>query len=80
MGLLDLYLPPGHLVTWLVVLIRSCGIILKSNKIYTQSNTTNTYIIYIQILLVLATSSGLGKPLTGQNIYKNLNANLYGVL
>jgi hypothetical protein len=32
------------------------------------------------ILLVLATSYGLGRPSSGQNIHKNLNTSLHNVL
>jgi hypothetical protein len=38
----------------------------------------NTIILYF--LLVLAASVGLGRPTSGQNIYKNLNSTLYNVL
>jgi hypothetical protein len=43
-----------------------------------QNKLGQTKLFYI--LLVLATSFGLGRPSAGQNIYKNLKANMYKVL
>jgi len=51
-------------------------IIIKRNAIYTSSNTTNLYIYN----LIAATSFGLGRPSSGQNIYKNLSSGIYSAL
>jgi hypothetical protein len=43
-----------------------------------QNILIQTQLSYIS--LVLAISFGLGRPLSGQNIYKNVNASVYKVL
>jgi hypothetical protein len=61
-----------HSFIFLVEDIPLClSIMLKWNKII-LSQTQLSY-----ILLVLATSFGLGRPLSGQNIYKNIYLHLY---
>jgi hypothetical protein len=51
------------------------SIILKWNKIYLFKN--NYYIFFI---VLAATSFGLSRPSSGQNVFKNLKASVYKVL